>query len=237
MNSGRFKKGTVSPMRGVTSRINMCVECGIKFVRKTPVNGKPNTFSYSKVKYCDEHKYLSFGKSGKPGKKNDALKIWRENGGKSWNIGKKMPVDTVNKMKEKLKGRKVWNKGLVGVQQGWNKGLTHLIDSRICGGSKSPRWKGGVTPQNRMERAKFRETMQKQVLERDNYTCQICGARGCALQVDHIQPWAEYVEGRFEMNNCRTLCQSCHYKITFGREMPEGIKWGHSYKYFGREVN
>jgi hypothetical protein len=53
--------------------------------------------------------------------------------------------------------------------------------------------------------------------------------RGVNLHVDHIQPWAEYVEGRFDMNNCRTLCVKCHYKITFGKEMPETIiSWGHN---------
>jgi 5-methylcytosine-specific restriction endonuclease McrA len=71
--------------------------------------------------------------------------------------------------------------------------------------------------------------MQKQVFERDNYTCQLCGVRGVDLQVDHIQSWAEYVELRFSMDNCRTLCSKCHYKITFGRPMPETILgWGHN---------
>jgi 5-methylcytosine-specific restriction endonuclease McrA len=80
---------------------------------------------------------------------------------------------------------------------------------------------------DRRERINFRNTMQKLIFERDSYTCQICGARG-DLQVDHIQSWADYVELRFSMDNCRTLCAGCHYKITFGREMPENLKgWGH----------
>jgi hypothetical protein len=94
-------------------------------------------------------------------------------------------------------------------------------------GEKSGNWKGGITPINKMQRIKFRDTMQKQVLERDNYTCQMCGVRGASLQVDHIQPWSEYVEGRFDMNNCRTLYVECHYEITFGRPMPKDVKtWG-----------
>jgi hypothetical protein len=96
-------------------------------------------------------------------------------------------------------------------------------------GEKHWNWKGGVTPQDRLERERFRKTMQKLVFERDNYECQMCGERGNDLQVDHIQPWADYVEGRFDINNCRTLCAKCHYKITFGKEMPETIKgWGHN---------
>lgn len=99
----------------------------------------------------------------------------------------------------------------------------------INSGDKASNWRGGITSSERMERIKFRNTMQKQVFERDDYKCVFCGTGG-NLQVDHIQPWAKYVEGRFDINNCRTLCSSCHYKITFGREMPLEIKgWGHNF--------
>lgn len=97
-------------------------------------------------------------------------------------------------------------------------------------GENHPRWKGGVTTEERLQRIKFRQTRQKLIFERDDYTCQLCGERGIDLQVDHIQPWADFVEGRFDMNNCRTLCAKCHYKITFGREMPSELKgWGHNF--------
>lgn len=89
--------------------------------------------------------------------------------------------------------------------------------------------KGGITSLNNLERLKFKREVQKLVLERDDYTCQLCDERGGKLQVDHIQPWAEYVELRFDIQNCRTLCMACHYKITFGRELPEGVTtWGHN---------
>ena len=78
---------------------------------------------------------------------------------------------------------------------------------------KHPRWKGGITSSNDRERKSFRREMQKIVFERDNYICQICGAINCALQVDHIQSWAEYVDQRFSLNNCRTLCMGCHYLL------------------------
>ncbi len=101
----------------------------------------------------------------------------------------------------------------------------------LTNGKNHPNWKGGVTPIELSERIRFRREIQKLVFERDNYTCQMCDIRGVALTVDHIQPWAEYVELRFSMDNCRTLCQKCHYKITFGKEMPESVKtWGHNLK-------
>lgn len=91
---------------------------------------------------------------------------------------------------------------------------------------KLEEWNGYKTPQNIIERKRFRREIKSKVLERDNYVCQICGSRD-NLQIDHIQPWSEYIELRFSLDNCRTLCQKCHYKITFGKPIPTTIKmWG-----------
>ena len=95
---------------------------------------------------------------------------------------------------------------------------------------KNPAWKGGITAFNKLERDRFQKTMQKQVFERDDYTCQLCFKRGGILHVDHIQPFAEYIEGRFNMDNCRTLCVKCHYFITFKKIMPKNNKWGNIFK-------
>lgn len=55
------------------------------------------------------------------------------------------------------------------------------------------------------------------VFERDNYTCQECKKHGGYLHADHIKPFAFYPELRFEVNNGRTLCVSCHTKTpTYG---------------------
>ena len=98
-------------------------------------------------------------------------------------------------------------------------------------------WKGGITTEDKLQRMKFRREIQKLIFERDNYTCQMCNLSNVHLQVDHIQPWAEYVELRFDMNNCRTLCDKCHYKITFGRPMPENVKvWGQNLNQLERMV-
>jgi 5-methylcytosine-specific restriction endonuclease McrA len=96
-------------------------------------------------------------------------------------------------------------------------------------GRNCPAYIDGRTKEDRLQRCRFKRDIQKLVFERDNYSCQICGQHNGCLQVDHIQPWSEYVEGRFDINNCRTLCQECHYKITYGRPMPKNIKaWGHN---------
>jgi len=92
----------------------------------------------------------------------------------------------------------------------------------------NPNWKGGTQTKDRLERIKFQKTIQKQVFIRDNFKCQICDSEG-DLQVDHIKPWSKYIELRFCIKNCRTLCAKCHYQITFGRLMPSNVKgWGHN---------
>lgn len=118
-------------------------------------------------------------------------------------------------------GINTWTKGKPGPKTAFKKG-----DERITG-SNNPNWKGGVTSQNKLERVRFQHTIQKQVFKRDNYQCQMCGSNK-DLQVDHIQSWADYIELRFSIDNCRTLCAECHYKITFGKPMPVNTKgWGH----------
>lgn len=135
-----------------------------------------------------------------------------------WNKGKSWSEEMKEKMKISAKGKHKANAG------SFKKG-------EVPTGADNPNWKGGITTQNRMERNKFKREIQKTVFERDNYICQLCGNRGGYLQVDHIQPWAEYIDLRFSVENCRTLCQECHYKITWGRPIPNNIStWGHNKK-------
>lgn len=54
------------------------------------------------------------------------------------------------------------------------------------------------------------------VLERDNYTCQVCGSNS-RLEADHIKPHKFFPELRLELSNGRTLCRDCHKKTpTYG---------------------
>lgn len=86
-------------------------------------------------------------------------------------------------------------------------------------------WKGGLTEESRrFKQSGAYRRWRKAVFERDNYTCQICGARnskglGKTIQLhpDHIKPKAIYPELRTEVSNGRTLCADCHRKTdTYG---------------------
>jgi 5-methylcytosine-specific restriction endonuclease McrA len=85
-------------------------------------------------------------------------------------------------------------------------------------GDKHPMWKGGITSE-RTQAMHLTEYQQwrRDVMERDKYTCQICGVLGGNLQVDHIKPYALFPELRLDPTNGRTLCIPCHRKTdTYG---------------------
>jgi hypothetical protein len=193
--------------------LRVCRECGISFSgrinQKYCINCK---YSSKKCSYCDCD-----------------FKIGRYTSMKEWKEQKYCCRECADKS---LMGRKndkgTFKKGMTP----WIKGKKFDYKPRPkqigkTAGEKNNNWKGGITPKNKLERAKFINSIQKQVLKRDDYTCQICGKRGGNLNVDHIQPWSKYVEGRFCIDNCRTLCIACHYQITFNKPMPSNSKWGY----------
>ena len=65
--------------------------------------------------------------------------------------------------------------------------------------------------QVKMERAKMSDSLRYDILRRDNFRCQLCGAtaqEGAKLHVDHIVPVAK--GGRTISSNLRTLCDRCN---------------------------
>lgn len=85
-------------------------------------------------------------------------------------------------------------------------------------GESNPSWRGGVTSLNRIiRRSAALRSWRKKVLNRDDFTCQVCDNKGGKLQVDHIKPFAYFPELRFDVENGRTLCVECHKKTdTYG---------------------
>lgn len=85
-------------------------------------------------------------------------------------------------------------------------------------GENNPNWRGGVYLTNRdIRRSPEYKRWQKAVYARDNFVCQMCGGRNGRLEADHIKSFADFPELRFVIENGRTLCQDCHYMITYGK--------------------
>ena len=65
--------------------------------------------------------------------------------------------------------------------------------------------------QVKVERAKMTDSLRYDILKRDNFRCQLCGAtaqEGAKLHVDHIVPVAK--GGKTIASNLRTLCDRCN---------------------------
>ena len=74
-------------------------------------------------------------------------------------------------------------------------------------------WKNGnkFEETKKQERKIMNDDIRYNVLKRDNYKCQICGATakdGAKLHVDHIIPVSK--GGKTVMNNLQTLCERCN---------------------------
>jgi 5-methylcytosine-specific restriction endonuclease McrA len=60
------------------------------------------------------------------------------------------------------------------------------------------------------------------ILERDNYTCQICGQEGgSSMHIDHIEPISRNWERRLDPSNLQVLCPSCNIAKSNTYHVPE----------------
>lgn len=150
-------------------------------------------------------------------------------------LGRKHSLETKQKMSESAKGNKSftgqkhteeWKQKMRGSRPNrkgipaWNKGMKFgplSLEKRILAGirnkgANNPNWKGGITPKN----IKIRESMEgrawkRAVLQKDGFKCIWCGETK-KLHIDHIKPFADFPELRFEVSNGRVLCKECHRK-------------------------
>lgn len=89
--------------------------------------------------------------------------------------------------------------------------LSELEAKHLAGLSEEERRKELRRAFVAQERAKLSDSLRYDILRRDNFRCQICGATqqdGYKLHVDHIVPVSK--GGRTEPGNLRTLCERCN---------------------------
>jgi len=171
-----------------------------------------------------EKGYITWNK-GKHIKVNDALKIWRENGGQPWNKGKKELQVAWNKGKEMSnkyrkkcskaqKGKKLSKEtknklSKIAKENGfgqWMKGKKLSEETkRKCSeahrGKKSYNYKGNSKLCHLIRNCYKYKQWTKAVFERDNYICQKCKIRGGKLHAHHIKKFSLILEE----NNIKSL--------------------------------
>ena len=90
-------------------------------------------------------------------------------------------------------------------------------------GENNGQWKGGHIPERKkVEHTLAHKKFRIAIFKRDNYTCQMCGAKRkkgdrIILNAHHIRPFSLFPELRHEISNGLTLCSKCHYKIHRGK--------------------
>lgn len=122
-----------------------------------------------------------------------------------------------------------------------NQNIETIIKKRNHKGSKCWNWKGGISKIDKRCRI-LREYYEwrSKVFERDNWTCQTCGARGIYVTAHHIKSFSKIIKEYniktiddarecnelWDINNGVTLCEECH-KLTDnyrGRAINKKIK-------------
>jgi len=156
-----------------------------------------------------------------------------KNKGKQVRLGKKLSIESKNKLSNSCKGR--W-KGMTyeqiyGEEKAKEIKLKRIISAKLrkgikfslqgrqnmsaaFKGDKNPNWKGGLSSETEILRCSLEYKLWREaVFIRDNYTCVWCGDKhGGNLEADHILLFSTNPEHRFSIDNGRTLCHDCHIK-------------------------
>lgn len=83
-------------------------------------------------------------------------------------------------------------------------------------GENNPQWRGGLSLEP--YGVGFTRTLKRHIKERDNYTCQICGALWKELDTPLYVHHIDYDKTNHCMENLVTLCSHCHGKTVHDRE-------------------
>lgn len=177
--------------------------------------GKKGTASQKSIDCLLKMSKERIGKKRPPFSKEWKEKISESNNGKKWT-----KVMRENFIKART-GKKM--------KRGWHhsKSAKELM-SIAHTGEKNGNWKGGISKIDKLCRCMidYRQWRSK-VFERDSWTCQTCGKRGCYVTAHHIKSFSliikeNNIKKTIDARNCDelwniengvTLCEYCH-KLT-----------------------
>jgi len=156
-----------------------------------------------------------------------AKRNWARGKGNGFKKGNKLWDNEKVKKTQFKKGQKSW---ITGKKAPWAKNLPQAFER----GQRPWNWDGGKSKlRNRLWHCwKYRQ-WHSDIFERDDYTCQECGLRGCKLEAHHIEQLAVIIkrnkiktyeeamdcEEIWNINNGLTLCCKCHNKTKNGNKI------------------
>jgi len=158
--------------------------------------------------------------------KHKVVKNWTTTAGRKFpdRCGENNPsfrLDVKEKISKKLKGRKIWWGYKIAQSRSWwrptieTRTKMKMAQLRRVAEGRHNNYKGGIEKENdRARKSMEYKVWRDAVFKRDDYTCQSCGAKGCYVEADHVMPFCDFPDLRYEVLNGRTLCKPCHAKIT-----------------------
>jgi hypothetical protein len=97
------------------------------------------------------------------------------------------------------------------------KSLSEETKKKISNANKGEKHYNWISDRNKLKNryhsirlSNEMDNWRKQIFERDNWTCQICGKIGGTLNAHHIKLFSKYPEEKFNIDNGITLCKDCH---------------------------
>ena len=106
-----------------------------------------------------------------------------------------------------------WNKG-----KKWSKEIIKKFSiakiNLYLNKENHPRWMGGKSFEPYS--LDWTNTLKKEIRQRDNYTCQLCGCR--QEDTTHLVHHIDYNKKNCNPDNLITLCRSCHTKTNTNRD-------------------
>lgn len=188
--------------------------------------------TFKKGNTCGFKKGHTPWNKGVPCSENTKKKISKANKGNMpipWNKGKYWNKKW--KQEQSLRTKKAWAEGKH-KNNPTSKGTHSTLGRKMpkLTGKRNGNYKHGKYPLVMKIRTcdKYKK-WSRQILEKDDYICQICKKRGCELHADHIKSFADIFKENqiisfhqamvcselWNLENGRALCVPCHRQETF----------------------